>query len=439
MKKLLFIAVIIVCSVQLNSQIILSGVANRKFSNYKTGDTVSIYGYKKYENGLTPDYIYKKGDEYKKVSCEKIRLIDKCDNYWDQTWFYNRSGDFRLYAWNNDLREKIKDDSRDFVVNIQQKHLFYDDEYLRDYLLELTHKICPNKLNKNNGEAFSLYILKSDSPECFSFDNGTIIISTSALANTKTEAEIAFLLAKQISNVVLEYNIQNLQQHLHSENAAKFWTGLAAVATTAIAISNGANYTRRYDFDFNDAIAVTAATNVITNSVLNNMELKNSADQNKISDRNAEDFMRTSNVEWNSSSLDLTKRISGILTYSAWQQFFATDYKQALATINRIENANIATADDYLLKAKLYRSLYSTEEADYEALSYLQKAMDISNSSILDILKEQGLIYLRIHENLKAKNAFEDYRKGLIQLKDKGEDNDEEIHWVENLIVQNNL
>lgn len=421
---------------QTQAQIEYKGIVNHKFSQYQKGDTIHVLGYKSYENGYSPDFIYK-NEEYKKVDVSKVDLIKRNDDFWDQIWFYYRSGDVLTNGWHMDIRESIRNDSRDFITHLQQNHLFYEDEYLRDYLIQMAHRICPQKLNKNTPSYLSVYIMRSEDPVCFSFDNGVIIVSTASLAALKNEKELASLLAGEISNIVLEFNMQNQLQQIHSQKVSNFWTGLAAVTSVALAVTN--YETRRSDFSFDDAIAVTAATNAVAISIMDGLSVKVSEDQRRRSKVIVSNYIAKHDSLWNTGFDDYTIRIARILTLTAWQKFYANEYKEAMDILNRIGNANMSSADDYLLKAKVYRTIYNTDESNYEALVCIKKAKEMSQNSLIDVFKEEGLLYLRLNDKIKAKQAFEDYRNGLLDIHEKVKDDNDELNWVNTLLARNEL
>jgi hypothetical protein len=409
----------------------------KKFSAYNEGDSVNLYGYiKNLDN--SGDFIIQQNGEYKRIAGSKFNVIASKLEFWDHLWFYNRAGEVLTKGWEYDLRNDLFSDCKEFVQNLQKNRLLFEDDYLQDYLSQLVHKICPTKLNKPRNSFLTVFIMKSNETLSFSFDNGTIVLSTALLAGLKSEGELVRVLSKEITNIVLEHNILNLKQEIRAQRVANFWTGFAAIASTAAAINSAVKGNNNFTFD--DAIAVTLATNMISSSILERVGAKYSDDQLNKAAFYSDVFFKTdySKIELKTPD-EYNKSISSVISYNAWQHFYALNYSDAMDLINRLENAGIASEDDYLLKTKIYRLIYNTEESNYEALRCIKTAKKLGVIKLVDLSKEEGLLYLRIGDKAKAKIAFDEYRSGLEELQAKGNDSDQELRWVRNVMFKNNL
>ncbi|HEY4789529.1 MAG TPA: M48 family metalloprotease [Bacteroidales bacterium] len=435
MKKLYFSLILLCWFLAAHAQVTINAYVQDKFSGYKEGDSVRIYGFVKNPEGQG-DFLIKKNDDYKRIPVSKVKASNATLGFWDHLWFYNRAGEVYINGWDDNIRNDMQSDCRDFVQNLQKNQLLFDDAYVLDYLSQLVHKICPTKLNKPRDNYLNVYVMKSNDVQSFSFDNGTIVISTALLAGMKSESELAEALAKEVTNIVLEHNLVNLKHQIRAQRAANFWTGLAAVASTAAAVNSAAKGNDKFTFD--DALAVTAATAIISNSIVEGIGAKYTNEQNTAAFNDGHLFVTTEYNKMEHKTPDEFNRIiSEVLSYTAWQNFYALNYTESMKLINRLENAGIATEDDYLLKAKIYRTLYNTDESNYEALRCIKTAKGIGIVKLVDLSKEEGLLYLRIGDKVKAKTAFQEYLAGLEELQSKGDDCATEIKWVRNILYKN--
>jgi hypothetical protein len=421
------------------SQVTMKAIVNKKNAGFNEGDTAVIYGFTKSAVDNSEEFIIKKNGDYKTVSASKYNVIQPIADFWEKLWFYNRSRDIMLNGWDIDLRTRQTTDSREFVQNLQTNKLLLDDDYVQDYLSQMIHNICPKKIPRPKDSYLTISIMKSNESQSFSFSNGTIVVTTSLLANLKTEQELVKVLSKEIANIVLDHNILNMKQQIKAQRAANFWTAFAAVASTAAAVSSASK--GNYNFTFDDAIVVTAATSLISSSIMESVGANYSLEQTSSANTNAQIYVKTEYPKWEQKTQDdYTRVVSSIITYTAWQHYYAFNYTEAIAFINRLENAGVAVEDDYLLKAKIYRALYNTDEANYEALRCIHKAKSLGNTKLIDLSKEEGLLYLRLDNKEKAKAAFDEYKSGLEELQAKGDDSSaSELQWLKGIMLKNNL
>lgn len=438
MKKLYFALLLAFLFSAVNAQVLVKAVVASKFLNYQEGDSIDLYGFVKSNLDNSTYMLVKKGDEYKRIPTSNFRLNSNSLAFWDHVWFYNRAAEVMTKGWDNELRRDLLNDCRDFIQNLKKDKLLFDDDYLQDYLTQLAHKICPTKLNKPKNSYLTVYVMKSNEPQSFSFDNGTIVVSTNLLASLTSESELVNVLAKEVANIVLEQNLLNYKQQIRAEINAKIWTGIAAVATTAAATYDAVKGNNRFTFD--DAYAVTAATSLISSGIMERIGVNFSKEQLAVATNFQNLFFSTKYDKMDHKTPDEYNRIiSDVISYSAWQHFYAFNYTEALGLVNRLENAGITSEDDYLLKAKIYRTIYCSEESNFEALRCIKLAKNISPTKLIDLYKEEGLLYLRLADKAKAKTAFDEYRAGLEELQAKGGDSSSDLRWVRNTMYKNQL
>jgi hypothetical protein len=402
---------------------------------YKAGDTVGLKGCFPSNGDMSAKYYVWDGQDWRKANVSLFQVIDSSTNYWDNVWFDYRSGEVAKKGWNEPLRQQLYKDSKTAVEHFEKENLLFEDDLLTDYLYELVHKICPSPLHKGYTTNFKAYVIKSIEPKSFSFDDGTIVISTARLMQLNNERELVRVLTDEVANIVLDHQYINLQRLIQARTGAAIFTALVGITSTAIAINNEAR--GKFTFTVDDAMALTATTAVLSDVALNDMGVKLTWQQLALTGNVTRRYLKDNDSLWKFNTPEnYIRRIGNVFTYSAYQEFYKSNYNEALTLVNRSENAGIASQDDYLLKAKLYRLLYATEESCFEALRYLQLAIEAAPTRNVDIFKEEGLIYLRLKDNDKALTALEEYRTGLQELGKNGEDNEKEIRWVNNTILR---
>jgi hypothetical protein len=162
-----------------------------------------------------------------------------------------------------------------------------------------------------------------------------------------------------------------------------------------------------------------------------------SEDQEKKSDQLVNNYMSECyNKLIHKSPDDYNRIISKVLTFSAWQNFYSLKYREALEKLNRLGNAGCAEENDYLLMAKIFRTIYNTEESNYEALNFIKTAKKIGIVNLLDLSKEEGLLYLRLNDIPNAGIALEEYKKGLESLPVVNDDDRNELEWVKDVLYK---
>lgn len=411
----------------------LKAVLKRNVLGHKRGDTVEIVGHLPAFGGEKERFIVARGEDKRYLYYNEIVPVGEIVDFWDKYWFYYRSGEVLQKRRNEALLDQLRAENKAFVRDMNDRDLLFSDALVVDYLYQLVHKIHPLALHKDYRTNFTIAILKANDENAFSFDDGTIFLTTKLLAKTSQEKDLVRILAQQIARIELDFQLQNLQQQYRANRSVAFWTGVTGLAGTIAALGNEAN--GRDDFTMDDAITLTAAANLISQGVAASMGVQLDKEQTERANQIANFYMSGNYLPENQlSRSDYLRNISSVITYTAWQDYYQSAYNESLGLVNKLENDGVASNEDFLLKAKLYRTLYATEESDYEALRYLKMAKNMGSAKLVDIFKEEGLLYLRVHDDNKAKDAFMEYRKGLEELHDRGVNNEDEIRWVNNLM-----
>src|SRR4030042_4438408 len=121
----------------------IRGVALCDFSLYKTGDTISIKGYSYDITSDTEKYLVKSDNVERVVPASYIRLLDNDFGFWTRIWYKNRLSAISKNGWQDDRREVLFEDFRNYISAMEEHDLIYKDDYLENYLQSLAMAIHP--------------------------------------------------------------------------------------------------------------------------------------------------------------------------------------------------------------------------------------------------------------------------------------------------------
>lgn len=449
MRTLLLLLVIIAVSSSIDAQPQVRGILLKNKLGYNQGDTIQIKGYNSRSSNRSSKYVVKaKSGNIRMIDPSNVRLIDTIQNFWDYQWFLNRSGKVAKSGHYMGVRSSFNGECAAYIEQLKAAGLLENNAETQDYLDNLLKRIGPSTLVKGMDASLKIYVVKSDAKDIFSYDNGSIFITTGLLANTLTEDELVRQLTTEISHIVNDDLVVN-RRNRNVGTAVGVGILAAALVAVLVASSNEDDHHHERNRDYHEhtefhgnwffdgfiyesysdyAPPMRAYTRPASIRNYNN-------DQNE-SARSASIAFMTNEYEKTNpiSNREYTRNISGIITYEAWNKYFKSAYNDALQMIDRLENNGVAGSDDYLLKAKIYRKLYNTDEARYEALQYLQKAKDLKSDINIELLKEEGLIYYQLKDMAKAHASFEEYRYALDKVGIENDDDRREVSWANQML-----
>jgi hypothetical protein len=102
--------------------------------------------------------------------------------------------------------------------------------------------------------------------------------------------------------------------------------------------------------------------------------------------------------------------ISSVLSLTAWQEYHHHNYDKALYYSDRVFDLGIANEEDYLLRAKLKRTLSNSYQSNLEALRLINTALAMNDFNFVEALAEKGIILIRVGEIGEARQVFEEYK-----------------------------
>ena len=411
----------------------IQGVVIKKTDQYKSGDTINIYGYKQYSGGEAYLIQSRHGDKY--VSSGKIRLLDENMGYWQRAWLENQASHIRSSGWQSDLRMALKDDFYEYASQMEINGLVFRDEYLEDYLKQLVYILHPEALLKAEPARLNILMIRANKPEIFVFDNGSIIITTGQIAKTNSEKELLALLANQTAHVVLDHNLMNLNYEIHSQRSAEFWSTFATIAS-AVAMEF-TNFRYGTNFNVGDVVLTGLTAVAISDAIMQSAGADFSHEQRQQAQILSREFI---SIMENSEGFEYLPEkeyminISSVLSLTAWQEYHHHNYDRAMFYMDRVFSLDIANEEDYLLRAKLTRTLSNSYESNLEALQLINTALAMNDFDFVDALAEKGLILIRLDEVGLAREIFVEYKAAVSGMPEMPPGKD--ATWANRMLIK---
>ncbi len=393
-------------------QPIFQGVALKKIDQFQAGDTLSIYGFKEKSGGDT--YLIRSGYGDKYVSGNKIRLLDDNMGYWQQVWLRNQAAHVRSNGWQGDLRMVLRNDYYEYAAQMEMNGLVFRDDYLEDYLRQLVYLIHPQPLIKGQPARLNILMIRANKPESFVFDNGSIVITTGQIAKTNSEKELLGILAKHTAHIVLDHNLMNLNYEVHSQRSAEFWSAFATIAS-AVAMEF-ANIQYGTNFNAGDVVLAGLTSHAISDAILRSSGSNFNSEQESQANYLGKEFNTVLSGREGFGFLpdkEYNIYISSVLSLTAWQEYHQNNFDQSMYYMDRVFKLGIANEEDYLLKAKLTRTLSNTPESNMEALRLINAALAMNDFDFVEALAEKGLILIRLGEVNQAREVFVEYKTAV--------------------------
>jgi hypothetical protein len=360
-----------------NAQVFLKAVLNNSYSDKKAGDTLILSG--AYEDPGTQKLYYYLKENETKIPAEEVALVLNSVDFWDVQQFYYTSHEINSSGWNLNSRNQLEQKTLDLMAQLEAEKKLYADKFVEDYLQQLIQKIHYPKIWKGRDQNIQVKILNSDQKVCYAFDNGIILISTQLLANLTNERDLFKILTEAVGHILLNTNFDNV-----NPNASTTYEQLGAIYPE--------NAKKRMQ--------------IIANKFINYYEKRNGTNA----------F---------AGELDFLDAMAGIISYTAWQEYYNNHFQLALEYIDRLMKSDIANSTDYLLKAKLYTKMVNTPEVNEQAIAYLKTAASFKDQQLPEIYSDMGVLQLREKQYSEARDTFTEYYKLVSQIQD-----DEKMKWA---------
>jgi len=471
MKKITFIILIIV-PLQLMAQTLeftdikLHGIVNKKISSSLSENTkVELTGFIKSLDGFHKAKIISNGED-NQIDLKRLDRIDFVPNSIKEFWQIKSIENdvyqnLITYGYQFDLRKELEEEAIEYLNQLIESNLCFDDIFLESYIYSLIYKIYPLNIEDGRPGFLNVKILKSSEPNAFIFPNGMLFISTGLISTVNSEEELISVLAHEIAHFILDHSIININKATERQKRAEFWaafaTGLAAAADIYASTKN----------EYYNPGLLTMSTAYLSYSVASlineRMGIKYTKEQELIADKCAVDLLKYINInplslssslnkiknyciitgnyyaisgsgthpaieerirnigkpiQFNNNNYD--KIISFVNTYNAIIEFNNNHLNAALELAERNVKANVATEDDYIILAMINLYLHDNEEQNIITYNYINKAKSLNINPNINICKQEAIILLRLKKITEAKQCLTEYKEllksGLLDI-----------------------
>lgn len=365
-----------------------------------------------------------------------------------------RIGDKDYIVYDDERR--LQKRSNEICEKIDESRFLYKDAGLQEYLNTITQKLLTTQ-GYNGAIKISVKVIQDPSVNALSLCNGRIYVCTGLLAAMNNEAQIATVIAHEISHVLKRDSLRGFRTQI---NKTTFYSALTAglgISGELTAVSSIAGYSRVLEdeadadsfkmiqsagYDTKESIKAFEKMDEFAN--LEHTEKQSASSSHPKTDSRIENFKRLAreNKASSISKPQADEQVYKNLTYKAALDDIVECinvrlYKTADKVINKLIADNPDKAELYFYLGELYRKRQDPEEKeknrdkvkDYiKAVEAYDRALRL-NAVYADVFKSKGLI-LRKQGNLpEAKSALRRY----LEINPKADDRS----YVENLLNAN--
>ena len=367
-----------------------------------------------------------------------------------------------IHGYQFDLRRELTEQAQETISELEENGWFFNDDFIELYLHSLLYKLLPSSLLDNRDFNLSFRILKDPTPNAYALPNGTILITSGLLTTMRSGEELIAVIAHELSHLILDHCIININKKIQRQKSAEFIAGLttalAAGADVYLATKNenyipgpltetvgllsfsaaaiisdyfGVSFSKEQESDA-DLVAVrllgflhmdstflsSALTRIKDYSIANgNMwALSDDGDHPNIDARIASIGVPGDFVDPN-----YDKIISAIISSSATMEFYKGHYQGCLDLVNRNFNDSLETSNDFLLKANSILRLFDSPEKNEEVFTLLEQSKLKFPDLNLSFYKIEGLVNMRLKKLSAAKSSFMSYLSLLKSEQAKNE------------------
>jgi len=378
--KHILIPLMIFASLTGKAQVCLKGVVLETDKTLRQGDTLTFCG--AYENPKEKKLYYSREKSGRMVPASHIQLIYDEVDFWELQQFYYTSYNISVKGWELDKRKQLEQETLNYMAKLESEKKIFHDKYAEDYLQQLIQQVHHPKIWKGRDQFLTVKILNTNQKVCYAFDNGIILMSSQLIADAKHESELVHILAEAVVHIILDSNLD----HIDSESGSE----LAQLG----AIYSG--YTKK-------------RIQLIVDRFINTYE-------NKGTSAYRGDF-------------EFVNAIAGVISYTAWQEYYSNHYQVAFDYLNRLGEYKIENSTDYLLKAKIFMKLTNTPETNQDVIRYLKKAASFNDQELPEIYSELGVALLREEQYGEARQYFLKYYELVLKMADE-----EKMEWALKMI-----
>ena len=368
----------------------------------------------------------------------------------------------------DELRNEMMEDAQTYLSRVREYDLEFDDPQLLDYIHCLLLKIAPQRYLDGKKPEFNVVIEKSYYPDIKMFANGTLAITTRLLSALHSEDELVALMAHEMAHYVLEHSVLNVKKKILRQDRLVFWssvmTGLSGIIASrnnnialgtmlavplVAAISSqiidhlGMKYTQKQEKKANeialellkyhhydtDALATAYSRILRFQKETNNSFCLYNFPTQQQNQKRIDDLGSFKALK----DVDFERRVSCVVTKIASMDYWNRHYRLCTALINQNIDNQVATSDDYMLKAACQLALYDTPASNQEALNLITQAKELGISSFINKQRTEIVAHLRLGHKQEVKQLLADYLKHLKEADGSSNFVISEIKWVKTM------
>lgn len=379
--------------------------------------------------------------------------------------YYEKKG------YQESMRKEQAQEANDYLKELEQAGLFYEDAAVEDYLQCLLLSIAPDRMAVNREGIPQVRILKSPSPDLLMLANHCLLVSTGMLTTLDTEEELCAMLTREVAHYVLDHAIITVNKNITRAKRAEFW---GAVMDGVAAVTEAYLYEKYDYYEPGLVFATNEVVQALVNaSILNRMGLDYSDKQEEEADEAALSFMDLMGKDGGALVTALTKikayyetqkdvealskqgaygslakrlekmgaapagaedrnylkKTSGVVSFEAAMQDYNKNYQESSRLAMKNIDHGMACPDDYLMVARSIMKRSNTPETNRKCLSYLDKADEVSKATNLNVCKMRILLLLRENKQMDAVELLHQYRD-LLDTLFRQPHTEEDARWI---------
>ena len=301
--------------------------------------------------------------------------------------------------------------------------LLYQDAEIENYLNQVAEKLQTNSISADI--SFQIKVIKDPKLNAFALPNGVIYIHTGVLARMENEAQLAALLAHEMTHCTHRHSLKtlrNIKDRTQAKSATIRELAQLLGITGSIASING--YTRELETEA-DRVGLDLAVkaNYDPNEVLKLFELLKQ--ENEIKGVEEPHFLgthpkvqqRIENVNrWlaenyrgkitgSKNTIKFQSRMSRLMLENARLDLRQGKFFIAQSTVKKYLSVNPDDAQAYFLLGEIFRQR-GWKNDSVAAINNYEKSISL-NPSFAESHKAMGLIHYKDGEKRRAKKYFE--------------------------------
>lgn len=366
-----------------------------------------------------------------------------------------RIGDKKYTIYDDERRLQKRAD--EICEKIDESRFLHNDTQLEEYLTAITQKLLASQ-GYNEAVKISIKVIQDPSVNALSFCNGRIYVCTGLLAVMDNEAQVATVIAHEISHILKRDTLREFRSNINKTTFYSSLTaGLGVSSGELIAVSSIAGYSRNLEneadidsfkmiqavgYDTQESFKAFEKMNEFAN--LERPETQGRFSSHPKTDLRIENFKRLAQENKSSaiSRPEINEQIFKNITYKAALEDVATClnarmYKTADKVIKKLTEDNSMNSEIYFYLGELYRKRQDPEVKEKnrdKAKDYI-KAIEAYNRALMidplyaDALKGKGMVLQKQGNFSEAKSALRHYLEINPQAEDRS--------YIENILNAN--